>query len=173
MLPGDGFQAQRVVSSKCWRVILHGHGGAPKEMPSLAKLAKLGWIPVASNDPILAHRKTPEFYHLPCQPRRVYSCSCQWVRLPRDDLLGLLGPKEHSKVRGNPKLSVSYPFFLSSPGTNFDPTDFCHLRRRSNLLICLFAIFGLNDYVVLFCFKAWSKKKIFAHLGYLGDRRTV
>ena len=37
--------------------------------------------------------------------------------------------------------------FLSSPCTNFDPTDFCHLRRRSNwfLLICLFAIFGLND----------------------------
>ena len=35
------------------------------------------------------------------------------------------------------KLPVSYPFFLSSPCTNFDPTDFCHLRRRSNLLICL------------------------------------
>ena len=36
------------------------------------------------------------------------------------------------------KLSVSCPpFFLSSPWTNFDPTHFCHLRRRSNLLICL------------------------------------
>ena len=35
-------------------------------------------------------------------------------------------------------------------GTDFDPTDFCHLRRRFNLLICLFAIFGLNDNVVLF-----------------------
>ena len=37
--------------------------------------------------------------------------------------------------------------FLSSPCTNFDPTDFCQLRRRSDLLllICLFAIFGLND----------------------------
>ena len=31
------------------------------------------------------------------------------------------------------KLPVSYPFFLSSPGTNFDLTDFCHLRRRFNL----------------------------------------
>ena len=38
--------------------------------------------------------------------------------------------------------------FLSSPCTNFGPTDFCHLRRRSNLfvLICLFAIFGLNEF---------------------------
>ena len=42
--------------------------------------------------------------------------------------------------------------FLSSPCTDFDPTDFCHLRRRSNLLICLVAIFGLNDYFVRFCF---------------------
>ena len=56
------------------------------------------------------------------------------------------------------KLPVSYPFFLSSPGTNFGPTDFCHLRRRSNLLICLFAIFGLNDYVVLFCFNSVTSK---------------
>ena len=56
------------------------------------------------------------------------------------------------------KLPVSYPFFLSSPGTNFEPTDFCHLRRRSNLLICLFAIFGLNDYVVLFCFHSVTSK---------------
>ena len=38
----------------------------------------------------------------------------------------------------------------------FDPTDFCHLRRRSNLLICLIAIFGLNDFVVLFCFNSVS-----------------
>ena len=54
------------------------------------------------------------------------------------------------------KLPVSYPFFLSSPCTNFDPTDFCHLRRRSNLLICLFAIFGLNDNVILFRFNSVS-----------------
>ena len=56
------------------------------------------------------------------------------------------------------KLPVSYPFFLSSPCTNFVPTDFCHLRRRSNLLICLFAIFGLNDNVVLFCFNSVTSK---------------
>ena len=56
------------------------------------------------------------------------------------------------------KLPVSYPFFLSSPCTNFDPTDFCHLRRRSNLLIYLFAIFGLNDNVVLFCFNSVTSK---------------
>ena len=43
------FQAQRVVSGKCRPVILHGYGGAEKEMPtSLAKLAKLGWIPMAT-----------------------------------------------------------------------------------------------------------------------------
>ena len=34
--------------------------------------------------------------------------------------------------------------------TNFDLTDFCHLQRRSSLLTCFFAIFGLNDNVVLF-----------------------
>ena len=39
------------------------------------------------------------------------------------------------------KLPVSYPFFLSSPCTDFDPHDFCHLRRRTNYLICLVAYF--------------------------------
>ena len=39
------------------------------------------------------------------------------------------------------KLPVSYPFFLSSPCTDFDPTDFCHLRRRTNYLICSVANF--------------------------------
>ena len=34
VLPGDGmFQAQRIVNGKCRPVILHGHGGAKKEMP--------------------------------------------------------------------------------------------------------------------------------------------
>ena len=43
------FQAQRVVSGKCRPVTLHGYGGAKKEMPtSLAKLAQLGWIPMAT-----------------------------------------------------------------------------------------------------------------------------
>ena len=46
VLPGDGmFQAQRIVNGKCRPVILHGYGGAKKEMPtSLAALAKFGWI---------------------------------------------------------------------------------------------------------------------------------
>ena len=50
ILPGDGmFQAQPVVSGKCRPVILHGYGGAKKEMPtSLATLAKSGWIPMAT-----------------------------------------------------------------------------------------------------------------------------
>ena len=46
--------------------------------------------------------------------------------------------------------------FLSSPCTNFGPTDFCHLRPRFNWFFNLFvAIFGLNDlrYFVLLQFK--------------------
>ena len=43
------FQAQRIVNGKCRPVILHGYGGAKKEMPtSLAALAKFGWIPMAT-----------------------------------------------------------------------------------------------------------------------------
>ena len=50
VLPGDGmFQAQRIVDGKCRPVILHGYGGAKKEMPdSLAALAMFGWIPMAA-----------------------------------------------------------------------------------------------------------------------------
>ena len=50
VLPGDGmFQAQRIVGGKCRPVILHGYGGAKKEMPdSLAALAKFGWLPMAA-----------------------------------------------------------------------------------------------------------------------------
>ena len=50
VLPGDGmFQAQRIVNGKCRPVILHGYGGAKKEMPtSLADLAKSGWAPLAA-----------------------------------------------------------------------------------------------------------------------------
>ena len=34
VLPGDGmFQAQRIADGKCRPVILHGYGGAKKEMP--------------------------------------------------------------------------------------------------------------------------------------------
>ena len=47
VLPGDG-KAQRIVNGKCRPVILHGYGGAKKEMPtSLAALAKFGCIPMA------------------------------------------------------------------------------------------------------------------------------
>ena len=51
--------------------------------------------------------------------------------------------------------------FLSSPCTNFGPTDFCHLRRRSNLffLICLFAFFGLNGFL-MFCFASIQLRPI-------------
>ena len=43
------FQAQRIVDGKCRPVILHGYGGAKKEMPaSLAALAKFGWVPMAA-----------------------------------------------------------------------------------------------------------------------------
>ena len=50
VLPGDGmFQAQRIVNGKRRPVILHGYGGAKKEMPtSLAALAKFGWLPMAA-----------------------------------------------------------------------------------------------------------------------------
>ena len=50
VLPGDGmFQAQRIVNGKCRPVILHGYGGAKKEMrTSLADLAKSGWAPMAA-----------------------------------------------------------------------------------------------------------------------------
>ena len=43
------FQAQRIADGKCRPVILHGYGGAKKEMPDgLAALAKFGWIPMAA-----------------------------------------------------------------------------------------------------------------------------
>ena len=56
------------------------------------------------------------------------------------------------------KLPVSHPFFLSSPGTNFDFSDCCHQQRRSNLLICLFLCNLWNDYVVLFRFHPVTSK---------------
>ena len=40
----------------------------------------------------------------------------------------------------------------AEPCTSFDSTDFCHLRHGSNLLICLLAIFRMNDNVVLLQF---------------------
>ena len=52
------------------------------------------------------------------------------------------------------KLPVIYPFFPILALHRFWPTDFFQTRRRSNLLICLIAIFGLNDLVILFCFNS-------------------
>ena len=90
VLPGDGmFQAQRVASNKCRQVILHGYGGAKKEMPSsLAKLAKSGWLPLATA--MVGSSSYPPFWTgsdwrpilgtsvetriLP-QPRKAYFCS--------------------------------------------------------------------------------------------------
>ena len=93
VLLGDGmFQAQRIADGKCRPVILHGYGGAKKEMPdSLAALAKFGWIPMAAamvgrhhprrygldkiGDPYLVPRWTPESCRLICPARKAYPCS--------------------------------------------------------------------------------------------------
>ena len=103
-LPGDGmFQAQRVVSRKCRPVILHGYGGAKKEMPtSLAKLLKLGWIRMATamvgsasfpplstgNDwrPILGTSVDTRILPPPLSAKESLLLLSQCVRLPRDDL---------------------------------------------------------------------------------------
>lgn len=96
VLSGDSmFQAQRIVSNRCRPVILHGYGGAKKEMPtSLAKLAKSGWIPLAtammcsSSCPPLCswHDRYQNFCHLPCHLKKVCFLLSQWIRLPRNDL---------------------------------------------------------------------------------------
>ena len=81
--------------------------------------------------------------------------NCEWERRWRVGVDERIGDPLNISL----KLQAAvHSEILSSPGTNFDPTDFCHLRRRSNLLICLFAIFGLNDYVVLFCFNSVTSK---------------
>jgi len=104
ILPGDGmFQAQRIVSGKCRPVILHGYGGAKKEMPtSLATLAKSGWIPMATamvgsasspplwtgNDwrPILGTSIDTRILPPPLSAKESLLLLSQWIRLPRDDL---------------------------------------------------------------------------------------
>ena len=92
VLPGDGmFQAQRIVNGKCRPVILHGYGGAKKEMPSsLAALAKFGWVFMAAamvgsassryglaktGGPYLAHRWAPESCRPICLAKKTFSCS--------------------------------------------------------------------------------------------------
>ena len=97
------FQAQRIVSGKCRPVILHGYGGAKKEMPtSLATLAKSGWIPMATamvgsasspplwtgNDwrPILGTSVDTRILPPPLSAKESLLLLSQWIRLPRDDL---------------------------------------------------------------------------------------
>ena len=104
VLPGDGmFQAQRIVNGKCRPVILHGYGGAKKEMPtSLATLARFGWIPMATamvgsasspplwagNDwrPILGTSVDTRILPPPLSDKESLLLLSQWIRLPRDDL---------------------------------------------------------------------------------------
>ena len=104
VLPGDGmFQAQRIVNGKCRPVILHGYGGAKKEMPtSLAALAKFGWIPMATAmvgsasspplwtgqdwRPILGTSVDTRILPPPLSDKESLLLLSQWIRLPRDDL---------------------------------------------------------------------------------------
>ena len=101
VLPGDGvFQAQRIVNGKCRPVILHGYGGAKKEMPtSLADLAKSGWAPMAAA--MVGSASSPPLWTgqdwrpilgtsvdnriLPSNKESLLLLS-QWIRIPRDDL---------------------------------------------------------------------------------------
>ena len=91
VLPGDGmFQAQRIVNGKCRPVILHGYGGAKKEMPtSLAALAKFGWIPMAtamvesaSSPPLWAGNDWRPILGTSVDTRIFYSCSVSGFACP-------------------------------------------------------------------------------------------
>ena len=93
VLPGDGmFQAQRLVGGKCRPVILHGYGGAKKEMPTVSLLWRssvgyqwlLPWLACHHRchygldkigDQYLVPRWTPEFCRHICPARKAYSCS--------------------------------------------------------------------------------------------------
>ena len=104
VLPGDGmFQAQRIVNGKCRPVILHGYGGAKKEMPtSLAALAKYGWVPMAAAmvgsasspplwtgqdwRPILGTSVDTRILPPHLSNKESLLLLSQWIRIPRDDL---------------------------------------------------------------------------------------
>ena len=104
VLPGDGmFQAQRLNGGKCRPVILHGYGGAKKEMPdSLAALAKFGWIPMAAAmvglpssvplwtgqdwRPILGTSVDTKILPPHLSSKESLLLLSQWIRIPRDDL---------------------------------------------------------------------------------------
>ena len=97
------FQAQRIVNGKCRPVILHGYGGAKKEMPaSLADLAKSGWAPMAAAmvgsaaspplwtgqdwRPILGTSVDTRILPPHLTNKESLLLLSQWVRIPRDDL---------------------------------------------------------------------------------------
>ena len=104
VLPGDGmFQAQRLNGGKCRPVILHGYGGAKKEMPdSLAALAKFGWLPMAAAmiglpssvplwtgqdwRPILGTTVDTKILPPHLSSKESLLLLSQWIRIPRDDL---------------------------------------------------------------------------------------
>ena len=104
ILPGDGmFQAQRIVNGKYRPVILHGYGGAKKEMPtSLAALAKFGWVPMAAAmvgsvsspplwtgqdwRPILGTFVDTRILPPHLSDKESLLLHSQWIRIPRDDL---------------------------------------------------------------------------------------
>ena len=104
VLPGDGmFPAQRIADSKCRPVILHGYGGAKKEMPdSLAALAKFGWIPMAaamvgtaSSPPLWTGQDWRPIFGTSVDTRILpphlsskesLLLLSQWIRIPRDNL---------------------------------------------------------------------------------------
>ena len=97
------FQAQRIVNGKCRPLILHGYGGAKKEMPtSLAGVAKFGWIPMAAAmvgsasspplwtgqdwRPIFGTSLDTRILPPPLSEKESLLLLSQWIRLPRDDL---------------------------------------------------------------------------------------
>ena len=97
------FQAQRIVNGKCRPVILHGYGGAKKEMPtSLAALAKSGWVPMAAAmvgfasspplwtgqdwRPILGTSVDTRILPPHLSNKENLLLLSQWIRIPRDDL---------------------------------------------------------------------------------------
>ena len=105
VLPGDGmFQAQRIVNGKCRPVILHGYGGAKKEMPtSLMRiwqnldgpLWQLPWLArrhpprcglAKIGDPYLIPRWTPGILPPHLSNKESLLLLSQWIRIPRDDL---------------------------------------------------------------------------------------
>ena len=97
------FQAQRIVDGRCRPVILHGYGGAKKEMPnSLAALAKFGWLPMAAAmvgsasspppwtgqdwRPILGTSVDTRILPPHLSNKESLLLLSQWIRIPRDDL---------------------------------------------------------------------------------------